>query len=101
MSSPVARRPRVCSLLRIKFVTDKFPPAFISVGNEDPLRLHSYDLASRLSSKGVLVDSLFFPDDYSPGLPHEYQFNLDNEAGKRALEGTISFLSKCVNESWE
>lgn len=81
-----------------KFITEKFPPTFISVGNEDPLSIHSHDLASRLSSKSVRVDSLFFPDDYRPGLPHEYQFNLDNEAGKQALERTLSFLSKCVNE---
>ncbi len=78
------------------FVAENFPRTFISVGNKDPLSIHSHDLASKLSSKGVMVDSLFFPDNYWPGLPHEYQFNLDNEAGKLALERTIKFLSRCV-----
>lgn len=78
------------------FVTPAFPKAFISVGNRDPLSAHSHDLASRLSSRGVAVDSLFFPDDYSPGLPHEYQFDLDNDAGKLALEKTLAFLAGCV-----
>jgi hypothetical protein len=26
--------------------------------------------------------ALFFPHDYSPPLPHEYQFNLDTYAGR-------------------
>jgi acetyl esterase/lipase len=81
------------------FVTSNFPRTFISVGNKDALSLHSHDLASKLSSKGVIVDSLFFPDNYSPDLPHEYQFNLDNEAGKLALQRTVKFLSNCIDET--
>lgn len=81
------------------FVTKSFPPAFISVGNEDPLRFHSYDLASKLSSKDVFIDSLFFPDDYSPGLPHEYQFNLDTDAGKLALARSVKFLDNLVSKA--
>lgn len=80
------------------FVTGNFPKTFISVGNKDPLSPHSHDLASKLSSKGVLVDSLFFPDNYSPGLPHEYQFDLDNDAGKLALQRTIQFMSNCIEQ---
>lgn len=77
------------------YITTHFPKTFISVGNNDPLRLHSYELATRLSSKGVTVDSLFFPDNYAPALPHEYQFNLDNAAGQLALNRTLEFLSSC------
>lgn len=81
-----------------EFVSGNFPRTFISVGNKDPLSPHSHDLAAKLTAKGVLVDSLFFPDDYSPGLPHEYQFNLDNNAGKLALDRTLQFLSWYVRE---
>jgi hypothetical protein len=32
------------------------------------------------------VDSLFFADDYATRLPHEYQFNLNTDAARLALE---------------
>jgi acetyl esterase/lipase len=75
-----------------RFVTADFPPTFISVGNADPLVRHSQVMADALQKKGVKVDRLFFPEDYRPALPHEYQFNLDSGAGKEALERTVRFL---------
>lgn len=75
-----------------RFVTPQFPPTFISVGNADPLERHSQVMADALQKKGVKVDSLFFPQDYRPALPHEYQFNLDSGAGREALERTVRFL---------
>ena len=75
------------------FVTADFPVAFISAGNADPLLRHSRALANALAERGVKVDSLFFPDDYKPALPHEYQFNLDTDGGRLALERTAKFLS--------
>jgi acetyl esterase len=71
-----------------RYVTADFPPAFISAGNADPLLPHSQALAKALAK----VDALFFAADYEPALPHEYQFNLDTEAGRLALERTLSFL---------
>lgn len=72
-------------------VTGNFPPAFISAGNGDALLPHSHALADALTKVGVKVDSLFFPG-HEPELPHEYQFNLDSEAGRLAFERTLSFL---------
>ena len=80
-----------------QYVTADFPPTFISAGNNDPLEAQSIMLAQRLDSLGVYVDTLFFPKDYRPKLPHEYQFNLDGDAGKLALERTIAFLQKQCN----
>jgi acetyl esterase/lipase len=79
-----------------QYVTGAFPPAFISAGNADPLAPQSVGLADALTSKGVAVDSLFFPTDAMPGLPHEYQFNLDTEAGQQALTRTLAFLSRVL-----
>lgn len=76
------------------FVTGDFPPAFISAGNGDPLLPHSRELAQVLAKRGVPVDSLFFADDRKPALPHEYQFNLDSDAGREALERSVVFLSR-------
>jgi acetyl esterase/lipase len=77
----------------INYVTPDFPPTFISVGNGDPLAPQSRAFADALAGLGVYVDSLFFPDDYAPALPHEYQFNLDTDAGRLALERSLKFLS--------
>jgi acetyl esterase len=44
------------------------------------------------------VDALFFPQDYAPPLPHEYQFDLDTEAGRLALERSVGFLSALAGE---
>src|SRR5688500_6707668 len=73
----------------VRYVTADFPPAFISAGNGDPLLPHSRALAKAL----VKADTLFFPEDYKPPLPHEYQFNLDTEAGRLALDRTLRFLA--------
>jgi acetyl esterase/lipase len=77
----------------LRFVGADFPPAFISAGNADPLLPHSLSLAETLNAKGARVETLFFRDDYQPALPHEYQFNLDTEAGRLALERSLKFLS--------
>jgi acetyl esterase/lipase len=77
-----------------RYVTAEFPPAFISVGNGDALEPHSRALARALVEAGVKVDALFFPEDHEPELPHEYQFNLDTEAGRLALERTLRFLGR-------
>lgn len=76
----------------VRHVTGKFPPAFITAGNGDPLLAQSRVLADRLSALGVRTDTLFFPADRVPPLAHEYQFNLDDPAGKTALDRVVNFL---------
>lgn len=74
-------------------VSASFPPAFISSGNGDPLKPHAVTLVAALQREGVTVDQLFFPDDYQPTLPHEYQFNLDLDAAREAFERIVAFLA--------
>jgi len=76
------------------YVTADFPPAFISGGNGDPLTPQSHHLADSLAAQGVAVETLFFPDDLEPPLPHEYQFDLDRPEGMEALERLLAFLEK-------
>lgn len=73
------------------FLTDSFPPTFISAGNNDPLLPQSRLLAEKLSDLNVPTDTLFFPENHEPPLGHEYQFTL-NEEGKLALERSLRFL---------
>jgi len=73
-------------------IANNFPPIFLSVGNGDAFALQSYFLAEKAKAQGIIVDSLFFADDYSPRLPHEYQFDLDTDAGRFAMERSVKFL---------
>jgi acetyl esterase/lipase len=78
------------------FVTEDFPRTFITVGNADPLAPQSTALASILESKGVNVETLFFPKDHQPPLSHEYQFDLSLDDGRAALQRLIDFFARCT-----
>lgn len=79
----------------IHFVTDEFPATFITGGNGDGLTwLQSIPMHSALRNAGVDATALFWPADFEPALPHEYQFHLDVEAAHVALEQTIEFLDR-------
>lgn len=55
--------------------TAAFPPVFISGGNGDGLTAaQSVPFAELLESLGVAVTRRFWPQDLSPALPHEAQF---------------------------
>ncbi|HUL93886.1 MAG TPA: alpha/beta hydrolase [Burkholderiales bacterium] len=89
-----AAHPLYATASVIGFLTPDFPPAFISVGNADPLAPQSRALAETLAARGVRVDTLFFSDDTAPALAHEYQFNLDSASGRLALERSLKFLAE-------
>jgi acetyl esterase len=73
-------------------VSPAFPPALITVGNADPLRPHSELLARKLRTQGAEIETLFFPASHQPPLDHEYQFDLDTDAGKLFLDRMLTFL---------
>jgi acetyl esterase/lipase len=73
-------------------VTKDFPATFISGGNGDSLtNAQSVPLASELASLGVPVTKLFYPQNHTPSLPHEYQFTFNND-GKKAFTEVTQFL---------
>ncbi|MBX2938472.1 MAG: alpha/beta hydrolase [Ferruginibacter sp.] len=81
-----------------RYMDSTFAPCFISAGNGDPLLNQSLHLAKKLTEMNVYTDTLFFPQQQSPVLPHEYQFNLDSEAGQWALNRSLSFLRKVTTQ---
>lgn len=90
-----ASDPNMKQMSTIDYVTSGFPPAFITGGNDDGLTaIQSKPFAAKLESLGVRTQTLFFPKDYTPGLPHEYQFNLDNAAGQKALAQILDFVAQ-------
>ena len=84
---------RFASASVVHFVSPAFPQTFISVGNKDPLAAQSYAMAEALAVQKVPVDALFFSKSDTPSLAHEYQFNLDTEAGQQALARSLRFLA--------
>ncbi|NJN88663.1 MAG: alpha/beta hydrolase [Leptolyngbyaceae cyanobacterium SL_7_1] len=84
--------PRFQSFSVLDYITSRFPPAFITAGNADPLAPHSIALAKTLTEVGVPIDTLFYPADHTPLLEHEYQFNLDLADGQEALRRILAFL---------
>lgn len=86
--------PRLEEFSVIAHLTREFPPIFISAGNADPLAPLSYQLKDKAETLGGPVSALFFPKDYQPPLGHEYQFNLDSEAGRKALAESLAFLKE-------
>ena len=89
-----ATDPRLSQFSVARHVTPKFPPAFLSTGNEDALSPQSYLLAENLVKQGVFVDKLFFPQEYTPKVWHEFQFGLDTEAGRLALDRSVAFMTE-------
>lgn len=78
----------------IDFVTEDFPPTFISGGNGDGLTwLQSVPMAEKLKSEHVDVTELFWAEPHVPALPHEYQFHLDYPEAQTALRETLAFLA--------
>lgn len=85
--------PEMKRMSTINYVTAQFPPTFITGGNGDGLTAtQSKPFAKKLAALGVETTPLFFPANYKPSLPHEYQFTLGNEAGQQALAGMLDFL---------
>jgi acetyl esterase/lipase len=79
----------------INHVTADFPTTFITGGNGDELTSgQSKPLADKLESLGVEVEPIFYADDHEPSLPHEYQFNLDNEDGQTTFRQMMEFLER-------
>ena len=75
-------------------IDDRFPPSYITAGNGDPIEPLSRALAARLQQLGVETDTLFYPADYAPAPPHEYQYNLDSAEGQQSLARTLAFLKR-------
>jgi acetyl esterase/lipase len=88
------RDPRLASWSVTEHLSPAFPPTLVTVGSADPLRAHSELLARRLTEQGVAVDTAFWPDDHVPPLGHEYQFDLDTEAGRVFLHRMLGFLGE-------
>lgn len=86
--------PRLGQMTIHRHLTTDYPPMFITAGQADPLEPHSRRLATAALALGIEVDSLLFPADHEPALPHEYQFQLAQEDAQKALRRTLALLAR-------
>lgn len=92
------REPSLDSIHLFKYVTSKYPRTFLSTGNRDPLLLQSQTFARILQEKSVEVDSLFFTDDPSTNVPHEYQFLWNTPQAQQSFQRLNVFLRRALTE---
>ena len=69
-------------------ITTNFPPAFLTVGNVDPLPTQTEGLLAALQNHQVPVETLFYEPTHQPPLSHEYQFDLSLADGRWPWTGS-------------
>lgn len=89
----LSQDPRKAQFSIVQNLPAGMPPLFVSAGNGDPLVKHAHELVRIARSKGITVESLFFPNA-NPKLDHEYQFLLDTREGQEALQRLRAFLKR-------
>ncbi len=86
---------RTADLMTIRrHATASYPPTFLRAGDADPLTEGgTAPLAARLAELGVDLDAEIVGDASSPQ-PHQYQFLLATEEGRRSVEDLVAFLRR-------
>ncbi|WP_440116910.1 alpha/beta hydrolase [Paenibacillus sp. QZ-Y1] len=85
--------PRLDEMSTVLQATAAYPPAFITSGNDDPLTKQSIELAQVLKRLDVDAETLFFSTS-SEKLGHDYQFDLESEAGQQAMHSAVRFMEQ-------
>ena len=83
--------PQIDQLSTTRQVTAAYPPTYLTVGDQDPLRTQTMELDGALRSHGVPVTTLFWSGQ---GLGHEYQFHFDHPQAEVSFQRTLQFLSQ-------
>ena len=81
----------------LEHVNAEFPPTFITAGNADPLLRQSQAFAVALIEADVDVETLFYPENHEPPLPHEYQFELGLEDARIAFTRLVAFFERVTD----
>ncbi|MEZ0447055.1 alpha/beta hydrolase [Cellulomonas sp. ICMP 17802] len=86
--------PRFAGISVVEHLTADFPRTLVSCGNADPALRHSLSLVATLERLDVPHETLFFDDDHVPPVGHEFQFHVDTDAGRLALETIQKFVAQ-------
>lgn len=88
--------PRFATFSVARYVTRAFPPTFITAGNDDDFEKSSRAFAARLKKLRVDVDDLFFDENFSPPLPHVYQFALERPMARYSAMRSVDFMKDAL-----
>ena len=75
------------------YLTEGFPPSFISDGNTASFEEHARELAAALEEKNVSVRTYFIPKEREEAI-HEYQFIMNTPVGVESFRETVAFLKE-------
>lgn len=77
----------------IEYITDKFPPSFITDGNHISFEPQNRCLGEKLRSVGVDCEELYY-DIANGNVEHEYLFKLTDDNAVSALNKVCAFLDR-------
>ncbi|TXK21000.1 alpha/beta hydrolase [Pontibacter qinzhouensis] len=86
------RYARIDELSVVKNVTSDYPATYMTTGDADPLEPQTYELEAILKSKGVEVTTRYWTGS-NKKLPHDYNFNLETDAGQTAFKDVVNFIN--------
>lgn len=74
------------------YISEKFPPMFITDGNQNTFLKQALTYIDGLQIKGIVPTTLFF--DSNERVEHGYQLNMESKFSKEAIRQSLSFLKK-------
>lgn len=77
-------------------VTQDFPPAFLTDGNEGSFEVQNRALGEALRRKDIPVKELYFAKD-GGAVPHDYLFRLAEAPAREGLKELLSFLGETLH----
>lgn len=76
----------------VDYITDKFPPTFVTDGNSYSFQEQGLTLVDRLKELNVPVTSLFF-NDSDKEVTHKYQFHFTDPLAQKCYDMTKEFTA--------
>ena len=75
----------------VDYLTEDFPPAFVTDGNTGSFEEHGKELAAALDKLGITNHTLFF-NKYEKEVGHVYEADLKTEEAMKCFNETMDFL---------
>lgn len=82
----------------VKYLTDSFPPTYITDGNSSSFQDQGTAFKAKLEELSVPVKSLFF-EESKQEITHEYQFDYSKSEAKECYSQTLSFIEQYKTSS--
>ena len=78
------------------YITQNFPPVFLTDGNEGSFEVQNRALGEALRRKDIPVQELYFTKD-GGAVPHDYLFRLAEAPAREGLKELLSFLGDTLH----